>query len=64
MNSDAPAPAGSSADQESFQQGYVAGWRSVRGDDDHPPIIPLSPVFVGPSMYMVGFSRGARDAMP
>jgi hypothetical protein len=49
-------------DHEPFQQGYVAGWRSVRGADDHPVLIPPSPVFVGPAMYMVGFSRGARDA--
>jgi hypothetical protein len=49
-------------DHEPFQQGYVAGWRSVRGADDYPPLTPPSPVFVGPMMYMIGFSRGARDA--
>jgi hypothetical protein len=49
-------------DQEPFQQGYIAGWQSVRGADNHPLLIPLSPVFVGQAMYMVGFSRGARDA--
>jgi len=48
--------------QEPFQQGYIAGWQSVRGADNHPLLIPLSPVFVGQAMYMVGFSRGARDA--
>jgi hypothetical protein len=47
--------------QEVFQQGYLAGWQSVRGADDQPTFIPRSPVFVGP-MYMVGFSRGTRDA--
>jgi hypothetical protein len=52
------------AEHEPFQQGYIAGWRSVRGVDDHPSLIPPSPVFVGPMMYMVGFSRGARDAGP
>jgi hypothetical protein len=49
-------------DHRPFQQGYIAGWQSVRGADDHPPLIPLSPVFVEPAMYMVGYSRGARDA--
>jgi hypothetical protein len=48
--------------QQYFQQGYVAGWQSVRGADDQPVLIPPSPVLVGPAMYMIGFSRGARDA--
>jgi hypothetical protein len=50
--------------QAPFQQGYIAGWQSVRGADDHPILVPQSPVFVGQAMYMVGFSRGARDAGP
>jgi hypothetical protein len=50
------------ADHHPFQQGYIAGWQSVRGADDQPVLIPPSPVFVGPVMYMVGFSRGTRDA--
>jgi hypothetical protein len=49
-------------DQEPFQQGYTAGWQSVRGTDDDPVLIPPSPVFIGQAMYMVGFSRGVRDA--
>jgi hypothetical protein len=49
-------------DQAPFQQGYIAGWQSVRGADDHPILVPQSPVFIGQAMYMVGFSRGARDA--
>jgi hypothetical protein len=49
-------------DQEPFQQGYVAGWQSVRGVNDHPLLVPQSPVLVAHAMYMVGFSRGARDA--
>jgi hypothetical protein len=45
----------------SFTHGYVAGWRSVR--DEPPVIVPLSPMRVEtPVMYMVGFSRGVRDA--
>jgi hypothetical protein len=52
------------ADVGSFSQGYVAGWRSVTGDV--PVLVPESPVLVGAHVgavtYMVGFSRGARDA--
>jgi hypothetical protein len=50
------------ADHHPFQQGYIAGWQSVRGADDQPVLIPPSPVFVGPAMYMIGYSRGTRDA--
>jgi hypothetical protein len=49
-------------DHRPFQQGYIAGWQSVRGGDDQPVLVPPSPVFVGSAMYMVGYSRGARDA--
>jgi hypothetical protein len=49
-------------DHQPFQQGYVAGWQSVRGPDEQPLLIPPSPVFVGQAMYMVGYSRGSRDA--
>jgi hypothetical protein len=49
-------------DHQPFEQGYVAGWQSVRGADDQPLLIPPSPVFVGPAMYMVGYFRGSRDA--
>jgi hypothetical protein len=49
-------------DHRPFQQGYVAGWQSVRGADDQPVLIPPSPVFVGPAMYIAGYSRCARDA--
>jgi hypothetical protein len=51
-------------DQALFQRGYIAGWQSVRGGDDHPALVPQSTVFVGQVIYMVGFSRGARDASP
>jgi hypothetical protein len=47
-------------DHEAFRDGYIAGWRSVRGEA--PEQVPLSPVFVRSAMYMLGFSRGARDA--
>jgi hypothetical protein len=45
-----------------FNQGYLAGWQSVRGADDQPVLDPPCQVLVGPAMYVVGFSRGARDA--
>jgi hypothetical protein len=52
-------------DVGSFSQGYVAGWRSITGDE--PVLVPESPVLVGAHVgavtYMVGFSRGARDAV-
>jgi hypothetical protein len=51
-----------SAEHRPFQDGYVAGWQSVRGADDYPLLVPPSPVFVRATMYMVGFSRGSRDA--
>jgi hypothetical protein len=47
-------------DREVFREGYIAGWRSIRGDD--PMMVPPSPVIVGTPMHLVGFSRGARDA--
>jgi hypothetical protein len=37
-------------DHEPFDQGYPAGWQSVRGADDEPFLIPPCPVFVGPAM--------------
>jgi hypothetical protein len=58
---DLPIPNTGPVDFKPFRHGYVAGWRSVR-PDHHPTLIPPSPVFVRPLMYMVGFSRGARDA--
>jgi hypothetical protein len=48
--------------QGPFRRGYIAGWQSVRGADDQPIFVPPSPVFLESTMYMVGFSRGARDA--
>jgi hypothetical protein len=49
-------------DCEPFRNGYIAGWQSVRGAMDQPVLIPPCPVLVGTAMYLVGFSRGARDA--
>jgi hypothetical protein len=43
-------------------EGYLAGWRSVRGPTDLPANIPASPVKVPTTAYMVGMARGIRDA--
>jgi hypothetical protein len=45
----------------SFGEGYIDGWRSVRGDNQQP-VIPPPPTATGKSMYLVGFHRGVRDA--
>jgi hypothetical protein len=47
-------------DHEAFRDGYIAGWRSLRGEA--PEQVPSSPVFVRSAMYMLGFSRGTKDA--
>ena len=60
LNADFLGNCAQQRNHEPFLQGYLAGWQSVRGDQ--PPLIPPCPVLVGAAMYMVGFSRGARDA--
>jgi hypothetical protein len=50
----------SKMDQGAFQEGYAAGWRSVTGR--FPIIIPPSPMRNDTDAFMVGFSRGKRDA--
>jgi hypothetical protein len=47
---------------DSFSQGYLDGWRSVRGDNEQLAV-PPGPAAAGRSVYLVGFERGARDAM-
>jgi hypothetical protein len=50
-------------DVGSFSEAYIAGWRSVTGEE--PVLVPESPVLVahaGTVAYMIGFSRGVRDA--
>jgi|HubBroStandDraft_2_1064218.scaffolds.fasta_scaffold3860676_2 hypothetical protein len=47
-------------DEGAFQEGYAAGWRSVAGES--PIIIPPSPIRNDAHAFMVGFSRGKRDA--
>jgi hypothetical protein len=46
---------------DAFGDGYIAGWRSVRGADENPDVPPCLALSVM-SMYLVGFSRGVRDA--
>jgi hypothetical protein len=48
------------ASDDSFREGYIAGWRSVRGVAENPDV-PASPVLTGMSMYLIGFSRGICD---
>jgi hypothetical protein len=54
----APRPCAADADGGISQHGGAGGMGAL------PVVIPRSPVFVGPAMYMVGFPRGARDAGP
>jgi hypothetical protein len=48
-------------DDDPFSQGYLDGWRSVRGEKEQPAI-PRVPAGTGKSMYLIGFHRGVRDA--
>jgi hypothetical protein len=45
---------------DQFQKGYIAGWRAVTGET--PINVPPSPTPNDTDAYMVGFSRGKRDA--
>jgi hypothetical protein len=49
-------------EQGTFEKGYIAGWRSVRGSEDLPLNVPASPMRIPAGSYMVGFSRALRDA--
>jgi hypothetical protein len=51
---------GGDMEKGTFEQGYIAGWQSVRGDV--PVNVPPSPMRVTSGAYMVGVSRGMRDA--
>jgi hypothetical protein len=52
---------GLNLNQDSFRRGYIAGWQSVKGANEHPDA-PEAPAEVGVSLYLIGFSRGIRDA--
>jgi hypothetical protein len=49
-------------EQKTFDEGYLAGWQSLRGPDDAPANIPPSPARVPTTAYRVGMARGLRDA--
>jgi hypothetical protein len=46
---------------EAFKEGYLAGWRLVRGAGETPDV-PASTVSIGRAAYLVGLARGLRDA--
>jgi hypothetical protein len=45
-----------------FEKGYSAGRRSVRGPKDLSANVPASPMRIPAGSYMVGFSCALRDA--
>jgi hypothetical protein len=44
-----------------FKDGYIAGWRWIRGNDDLPTI-PACSIQAGEMAYRVGLIRGVLDA--
>jgi hypothetical protein len=44
-----------------FKDGYIAGWRWIRGNDDLPTI-PACSVPAGETAYRAGVIRGVHDA--
>ena len=47
--------------ERSFEDGYLVGWRWMRGNDD-VPTIPACSVPLGEAAYREGVIRGVRDA--
>jgi len=47
--------------QRTFGDGYLVGWRWVRGDDQ-VPTVPACTVSEGEAAYLVGVINGFRDA--
>jgi hypothetical protein len=45
-----------------FQNGYVAGWQSIRADEQ-PPDFPVFQVPEGETPYRAGIALGVRDAI-
>ena len=50
-------------DQAAYRDGYIAGWRWVRGPDAHSVLVPPCTAPIETGMYSVGFSGGVRDAL-
>jgi hypothetical protein len=46
---------------QEFKDGYIAGWRWIRGNDDLP-LIPDCSVPAGETAYRAGVMRGVLDA--
>jgi hypothetical protein len=46
---------------EAFKEGYLAGWRLVRGAGENPDVPALS-ASIGRAAYLAGLARGLRDA--
>ncbi len=46
---------------EAFKEGYLAGWRLVRGAAETPDVPELS-ADIGRAAYLAGLARGLRDA--
>jgi hypothetical protein len=47
--------------ERAFEDGYLVGWRWIRGNDD-VPTIPACSVPLGEAAYREGVIRGVRDA--
>jgi hypothetical protein len=47
--------------ERDFKDGYIAGWRWIRGNDE-VPTIPASSIPPGETAYRAGVMCGARDA--
>jgi hypothetical protein len=47
--------------ERAFRDGYLVGWRWIRGDDD-VPTIPACSTPPGETAYRAGVIRGVRDA--
>ena len=52
--------AGATMPERAFRDGYLVGWRWIRGDHD-VPTIPVCPIPAGETAYRAGVSRSARD---
>jgi hypothetical protein len=47
--------------REAFKEGYLAGWRSIRGAASPPPISCFTAPLPGETPFRVGFILGVRD---
>jgi hypothetical protein len=47
--------------ERAFKDGYIAGWRWIRGNND-VPTVPASSIPAGETAYRTGIVFGIRDA--